>query len=117
MLQRTSHRFYRIAGTAMLALAAPLFWWVSDASQSVLIDHVLFAFSHTGVEMFAVGVVRLIFAAGLRVRESLFLSAGAGSAFLAFGWMIARTRGCPAPVSIFLMPTLGVIRKFSFSPS
>ena len=64
MLQRTSHRFYRIAGTAMLALAAPLFWWVSDASQSVLIDPMLFVFSHTVVEMFAVVVAMLIFATG-----------------------------------------------------
>lgn len=66
MPQRQTHLAYRVAAGVLLALAAPLFWWVLHASQRGLLEPMFFVFSHTAVEMFSVVVAMLIFATGYR---------------------------------------------------
>lgn len=77
----------RMAGWGLLALALPLFGWVTSTGRHLVIDPVAFVFWHTVVEMFAVVVSMLIFATGYRAIFSVRKGAVVflGVAFLGVG--------------------------------
>ncbi len=57
----------------------------------------------------------VIFAAGLRVRGSPFVSTALS--FRDFGWMIARTRAWVVPVALLVAPPPVLTTNFSFNAS
>ena len=59
-----SHPYQRAFGWALLALAVPLLWRMSQASNLIAIGPAQFVFLHTVVEIFAVVVAMLIFITG-----------------------------------------------------
>jgi len=60
------HPYHKLVGWALLVLAAPLFWWVSNPMRHVVIAQDVFLFWHTAMEIFAVLVSLLIFITGYR---------------------------------------------------
>jgi diguanylate cyclase (GGDEF)-like protein/PAS domain S-box-containing protein len=65
-LMSSSHRHpYQLAvGCTLLAVAAPLLWWVSQPSRLIAIASSQFVLFHTAVELFAVVVAMLVFTTG-----------------------------------------------------
>jgi len=66
MPQDHFHPFHKLVGWALLVLAAPLFWWVSNPVRHVVIAQEVFLFWHTAMEIFAVLVALLVFITGYR---------------------------------------------------
>lgn len=73
-----SHPYQKGLGLALLALAAPLVWWLSQPTRALVIGHNTLVFIHTAVEVFVVVVAMLIFVTGYRA----ILSARKGAVIL-----------------------------------
>lgn len=69
------HPFQLAIGAILLALAAPLLWWMSDPSHLMVFEGSQFVFWHTTIELFSVVVTMLIFVTGY----SAILSARKGA--------------------------------------
>nr|WP_319564844.1 EAL domain-containing protein [uncultured Rhodoferax sp.] len=66
-----THPYQSAMGWALLALAVPLLWWVSEPTRQVIIHPQGFLFFHTVAEIFAVVVALLIFITGYRAILSI----------------------------------------------
>lgn len=73
-----SHPYQQRIGWLLVALAAPLLWWVSHPARQMVIDTHTFVFLHSAVEIFSVVVAMLIFVTGYRA----ILSARKGAVVL-----------------------------------
>lgn len=60
------HPYQKLVGWALLVLAAPLLWWVSNPLRQRVIAQEVFLFWHSAMEIFAVLVALLIFITGYR---------------------------------------------------
>ena len=91
MPQKHKHPYQFAFGGALMALAVPLLWRMSHASNLIPIDPAQFVFLHTAVEIFAVVVAMLIFITGYRAILSPRKGAvvALGVAFLGVGLLDA----------------------------
>ncbi len=89
MQHKHSHPYQSAAGWALLALALPLLWWVSQPARQVVIEPTVFLFWHTAIEMFAIVVAMLVFVTGYRAILSARKGAVVllGVAFLGVGML------------------------------
>lgn len=81
------HPYLSVAGWLLLALAAPLLWWIAHPAWQIVVEPTLFLFVHSVVELFAVVAAMLVFATGYRAILSLREGAVVllGIAFLGVG--------------------------------
>jgi len=70
-----NHPYQSMVGWSLLALVAPLLWWMAGPIQKVPLDPQAFLLFHTAVEIFSVVVALLIFITGYRAILSIRKSA------------------------------------------
>ena len=87
MHERHSHPYQQLAGLALLTLALPLLWWVSNPARQHVFAPVSFVFFHNLLELLSVVVAMLIFMTGYRAVLSARKAAVVllGVAFLGVG--------------------------------
>ncbi|MDO9192995.1 MAG: MASE3 domain-containing protein, partial [Undibacterium sp.] len=78
MNKKHTHPYQTAAGLILLALAAPLLWWVSSPARQVVVEPMQFVFWHSAVETLAIVVSMLVFVTGYRA----ILSARKGAVIL-----------------------------------